>query len=550
MAIVVKKKTRGFAAKSGASSAGSSLRPKYQPKTPPCQVACPSSEPIRFYLRNIAEGNAVEESWRQLVDKNPIPAVMGRVCPHPCEGGCNRQYKQEDDGGPVAINNVERFIGDYGIQNGLKLSKLTDETHAEKIAVIGAGPAGISCAYQLARRGYKVTIFEQFPEAGGMLRYGIPSYRLPREVLKAEIGRILDLGVELKTNCKIGRDISFDQIKSGYQAIYLGIGAHTGITLDIPGEDAPNVFTGAAYLNKINQGEKVEIGDTVVVIGGGDSAIDAARTSWRLGANVTIAYRRSRKEMPAISHEVDEALSEGLKLEELAAPVEIVKGADGRATGVKMIRMELGEPDASGRRRPKPVEGSEFVMPATTVIAAVSQKPDYAGLEKFSNGDGWIGVNQHFETSEGNVFAGGDVTLKLGLVTEAVGLGRKAAVNIDNKLRGREMVVEQNGGIAVKEKMLLGWYKNAPRNNYSTIPLEERRSFKEANLSLTLEQVQAETARCMSCGACFDCENCWMYCQDNAVIKNGPKDYAFKLENCIGCSKCAENCPCGYIDMQ
>ncbi len=321
-----KKKKKGFASKSS-SGGGSDLRPKYSGKTPPCQTSCPSAEPIRTYLRNLADGESPDEAWYGLTDKNPIPAIMGRICPHPCEDGCNRQHKD----GSVAINNVERWIGDHGIKNNLKLKKLTEESHAEKVAVIGAGPAGISAAYQLARRGYGVTLFEQFDEPGGMLRYGIPSYRLPRDIIKAEIDRILDVGVELKTNCKIGRDISWDQIKSDYNAVFLGIGAHSGKALGIPGEDASNVYSGATYLNKLNQGETIDIGDNVVVIGGGDTAIDCSRTSWRLGANVTLAYRRTRNEMPAISHEIDEALKEDIKLEELVAPVEIISNGDGKA---------------------------------------------------------------------------------------------------------------------------------------------------------------------------------------------------------------------------
>ncbi|HFB97750.1 MAG TPA: FAD-dependent oxidoreductase, partial [Bryobacterales bacterium] len=348
----------------------SPLRPRYVEKTAPCIANCPAGTDIRDWLVQVAQyesygrtrEQAYEVAWEKIAEVNPFPAVCGRVCPHPCEDNCNRRLKD----GAVSVNALERFIGDFGIEKGLKLKKLTDEKHPEKIAVVGAGPAGLSCAYQLARRGYSVTVFESFPKPGGMLRYGIPKYRLPREVLDAEIQRILDLGVELKTNFTIGKDMPFEELRKQYQAIFVGIGAHEGYRLGVPGEDAPNVLTGTAFLNRVNSGEKVEVGKKVVVIGGGDTAIDAARVSKRLGADVTILYRRTRKEMPAIDAEVDGALEEGVKIEFLAAPTEILLGEDGRARGLKCIRMELGEPDSSGRRRPIPKPGTEFEVEADT----------------------------------------------------------------------------------------------------------------------------------------------------------------------------------------
>ncbi len=399
--------------KAGSGTGGeiSPLRPRYAEKTPPCIGTCPSGTDIRGWLTTIAQAEAYgrtneqafEIAWRLVTEKNPFPASCGRVCPHPCEDACNRSEKE----GPVAINAIERFVGDFAIDKGLKPEKLTDETHPEKVAVVGAGPAGLSCAYQLARRGYSVTVFEAFSQPGGMLRYGIPAYRLPRQVLDAEIQRILDLGVDLKCNIVVGKDRSVEDLRTEYQAIFVGIGAHKGLKLRVPGEDAPNVFTGTEFLNRVNSGENVQVGGKVIVIGGGDTAIDAARVSKRLGADVTLLYRRTRAEMPAIAPEIEGALEEGVNIEFLAAPVEILV-KDGVAVGMKCIRMELGEPDASGRRRPVPQPGSEFDVEATAIMAAISQEPDFDGFESLREGKDWIEVDEWGATKEDGVYSGGD----------------------------------------------------------------------------------------------------------------------------------------------
>jgi len=558
VAVVVKKVRKLGAGLAAAPTdrITSPLRPLFVLKTPPCSEGCPNHTDIRGILTTIAQAEksgisydeAFEWAFYLITEKNPLPAVCGRVCPHLCETQCNRAHLD----GPASINCLERFVGDFALEKGLPLKRLTEERWAEKLAVIGAGPAGLSCAYQMARRGYPITVFEAFPKAGGMLRYGIPTYRLPPTVLDAEIDRILSLGVELRYSSAVGKDVAYEDLRKEYAAIFVGIGAHRGMRLGVPGEDGTNVLSGVEFLHRVNAGERLDVGGKVVVVGGGDTAVDAARVAGRLGAKTTILYRRTVQEMPAIKQEVEEAEREGIEIRFLAAPKEVVT-EDGRATGLTCLRMKLGEPDSSGRRRPVPIPGSEFFVGASTIIAAISQEPDFTGLESFQGERGGIPVDEHGETGVAGTFAGGDI-LELGIVTTAIFHGRRAAETIHARLRGIPPKANTPPPVITHDKMRLDYYAKQARQVAGSLAVAERLQDpdREVNLGLSREQVIEEAKRCMSCGLCFQCDNCWKYCQDEAVIKPFGKGqmYRFKMEFCHGCKKCAEECPCGYIEMR
>jgi len=557
MAIVLKKISRPIRAHIGAGkkSQGSQL-PQYNSKLPPCIDTCPSSEPIRTYLTLIAQseeyGRSHEESmemaWNALTELNPIPAIMGRVCPHPCEGGCNRKDKDS----PVNINKMELAIGEFGLENKLALKKLTNDSSGKKVAVIGSGPAGISCAYQLVKRGHAVTVYESKSEEGGMLRWGIPAYRLPRDLIKAEYKRIYDLGVEIKFNTYIGKDITLDQLKSDYDAVFSGIGAQEGWTLGLDNENQENVYSGVEFLYKHNTGELGELGDKVVIVGGGDTAMDAARTCKRLGLDTTVVYRRSRNEMPAIEEDIVGAEEEGVTFAFLTTPTELIV-KDGKVTGMKLVKMKLGEKDDSGRASFSVIEGSDYEMEITCMIPAISQSADFAGIEELKDEKGWTTTESDYGrvTADGNIWSGGDVTRKLGIVTEAVGDGRLAALEMDAFLNGVEYKPEAKLPLILSEKMHLMHYPALERNEIGHGDANERLShFNEFILPFDKEAIIAEAKRCMSCGQCYDCENCYSLCGESAVNKlEKGMHFSFNYDKCIGCAKCMEECPCGLIDM-
>lgn len=407
-------------------------------ETPVCQRTCPVHLDIRGYIGFIADGK-FEESLALIKEVLPFPSICGHICPHPCEEECNRGRIDY----PLSIRDLKRFVADIELQNALKpkpLMIVKGEDKGKKVAIIGAGPAGLACAHDLALLGYGVTVFEALPRPGGMLAVGIPDYRLPRDVLEKEIDAVSALGVEIRCNTVIGKGLSLDDLfNKGYEAVFITVGAHKNQEMRIPGEDARRVIPGVTFLRDLNLGKPADVGERVVVIGGGNVAIDSARCALRLGArDVTILYRRSRHEMPASDEEIEAALEEGVKIEYLVAPLQVFT-ADGKAAGLRCMRMELGKPDTSGRRRPIPVEGSEFDIELDTLIPAIGQVPDISFLGESSGIEltkrGTIAVNPDtLETSRPGVFAGGDCQTGPKIAIEAIAAGKKAAVSIDKYL--------------------------------------------------------------------------------------------------------------------
>jgi NADH-quinone oxidoreductase subunit F len=472
----------------------------------PCQDTCPAGIDVPSYVALISWGR-YQESLDLIRKDNPFPAICGRVCTHPCESNCKRGETDK----PISIKSLKRFVADYEKKVGRKPVTPVGITQREKVAVIGAGPAGLTCAHDLALKGYGVTVFEALPVPGGMLTMGIPDYRLPREEVDAEINDIVSLGIELRTNATIGKDITLEDLRKEYEAMFVGVGAWKSLNLNIPGEGEFEGFLDCVtFLKNVNLGKREKPGDKVVVIGGGNAAIDAARTSIRLGAKeVNLVYRRSREEMPASKEEVDEAEHEGVRINYLAAPVRVL-GKGGIVTGLECIRTELGEPDVTGRRRPVPVQGSEFVISTDVIIPAIGQEPDLSFL---GEGSGikvskWNSMEVDPDTLQTNVhgiFAGGDAVTGPATVIEAIAAGQKAAVVMDNYLRRDELTKGQK---IPKPRMLIDLVEITEemetyvRPEMPAIDIEERRkSFKEAELGFEEEVAVCESKRCLRCDA-------------------------------------------------
>ncbi len=538
------------------------LRPVYEDKRAPCTFNCPSGEDIPVYLGLISQGRFLE-AWEVIRFENPFPAVTGRVCPHPCEIECNRKYY----GGAISIHRLERFVADIVEE---KAPKVTSKPEGPKVAIIGSGPAGLSCAYHLARKGYRVTVFEALPEPGGLMRYGIPDYRLPKEVLMREIAFIEALGVDIRTGMRLGGNLSWGELRD-YAAIFLAVGFSKNRGLEVPGENSEGVIPALEFLKTLNlEGPgalKALAGKKVAVIGGGNSAMDAARSALRLGADVTIYYRRTREEMPAIPAEIEEAEEEGIRMEFLTAPVEIIS-SNGRASGVRFIKMRLGEPDSSGRPRPVPIPGSEYTVDVDYVIPAIGQEADLSfldGIEELRVEKGRI--KTELSTLAGpRIFAGGDIATGFGTVTHAIGSGKRAALAIDRFLKGEALEgfppLERNVYAVLRpvsetivrfEDLNLAYYRWEEPLPPKLIPIEKRRtSFEEVNLGLDVDEATKEAKRCFACGTCVMCDNCLIFCPDRVISRkeNGAFGYEIDYDYCKGCGVCVSECPRNALSLK
>jgi len=604
--------------------------PTYVHRTPPCQGSCPSGEDIRGWL-NIARGIEKapgdmpwqEYAFERVTDANPFPAIMGRVCPAPCEDGCNRNEVEDH----VGINAVEQFIGDYALEHKLKLSAQVKES-GKKVAIIGSGVAGLACAYHLRRMGHACTVIEAHEQLGGMMRYGIPGYRVPDEVLDGEIQRILDLGVEVRTKTKVGVDISLEDLRKEFDAVFVGLGAQSGSALPVPGGDASNCISGVAFLQAFNDGRLQHTSERVLVVGGGDTSMDVAAVARRLGhienkrehdrpenivlghvahdaatvahrqgADVTLVSWESLEKMPATKMEVEHVTREGVKIMTSMLPVEVITDDEGRATALRMIDVDW----SSGKS--VTIEGTERDIECDLIVAAIGQSGDLTGFESLDNGRGLIDADGFYRVKDQpDLFVAGDI-VKPHLLTTAIGQASIAAEGIDHFLAGENQTrrpkldvhhfslleklretdhaptayqhVQDRGTdaadfaihnyedrssieIVPSDELFLAHFKYEERHIRKEHDITSESvlgSFGERIQGLSEEEAKEEADRCMSCGMCFECDNCVIYCPQDAIFRVKKTDATMgryvdtDYTKCIGCHICEDVCPSGYIRM-
>ncbi len=512
-------------------------RPEYVDFLPPCNDACPAGENIQAWLA-LAQSGDYEGAWRELVRNNPMPAIHGRVCYHPCESVCNRAITDS----AVSIHAVERFLGDLALEKGWQFKKPEKKT-GKKILIIGAGPSGLSAAYHLALMGHEVEIREAGPVAGGMIHFGIPAYRMPRDELQAEIDRIEALGVKITLDHRV-EDVLKEKEEGGFDAVFTAVGAHISKKIDIPTREAGKILDAVSFLSSTKEGEAPKLGRRVAIYGGGNTAMDAARTAKRMGVDeAMIIYRRDRSSMPAHDFEADEALEEGVKIKWLRTIKEIDRST------FKVEIMELDE-----NNRPQPT-GEIEELEADSLILAVGQDTDTGFLEKVPGiefeWDHTVIVDDNMMTGHDGIFAGGDMVPSDRSVTIAVGHGKHAARHIDAYLKGDKYTRSPRHPVIGHEKLHLWFRTHAPKVEQERLPIVDRQTgFDEIMKNLTESDALFEARRCLSCGNCFECDGCFGACPEGAIIKLGPgKRYKINYDLCTGCAVCYEQCPCHAIEM-
>jgi len=549
----------------------SKKHPVYRDRTPPCEIACPAGHAVHKTLSLLKE-DRFEEALSNIRAENPFPGITGRICFHPCEAHCNaREHDQ-----PVSIHALERAVSDHADPERESFPVAREDT-GKKVAIIGSGPAGLTCAHFLNILGHHVTVYEALAKAGGIPRVGIPAYRLPEEVVDREVRRIVDLGIELKTNTVVGKDVLFEDILENYDACFLGVGAQGSLKLNIPGEEGEGVLSGLKFLKEIALGQEVALGNRVAVIGGGNTAVDAARSARRLGAQeVTLVYRRSQREMPAHDEEREAAEKEGVKMQLLSVPIQIHRDGT-RLSKLECLKTRLGEPDSDGRCRPVTVEGTHFMLMVDNVITAIGETLEIPFLpDTIAMNGSLIQVDELGRTSIPGLFAGGDATNHLWNVTEAIGSGKRAAIGVDISLHGQDGkgIAQDLRGIShssismagylagrdfIKDRepvsfselntaYFRGWPRARSREQHiSRLPL----NFAEIKQGLSGSEAVEEANRCFHCGHCNLCGNCYLFCPDTAIVFDTTiPSLVIQEELCKGCGICIHECPRNALGWQ
>ena len=517
--------------------------PLHKNKIPPCKHECPINQDVQGFIELITQ-DKFDKALKLIRRDNPFAAVTGRVCYHPCQTVCNREYFD----GYVSIAALERAASDYGLYTE---KKKATRNKKKKVAILGGGPSGLTCAYHLRMRGYQTTVFEELSVLGGMLRIGIPDYRLPKNILDREISKIVDMGVEVKTNTKIGRDIDIQELENRYDAMFIATGAHLNRKLNILEENLNRVISGLKFLKDINLGRKVSLGEKVIVIGGGNTAFDAARLALRLGSRTTIIYRRTQEQMPAYIEEVEQGIEEEIEILYLTIPIKITENNDKGLT-VECAKARLGDVDASGRRRPIPISGSNFFIKADTVISAIGEDADLSYLpKKVRCQKGVITTDENGVSSCFKIFAGGDVTDQPRTVAHAIGSGKRGAMAIHKALRGKTLKKpEEDLPVIEHEKINQDYFEEQKRIETPILtPTKRMRNTKEIKQGLKRDMAVKEAVRCFGCGICNQCENCLIFCPDLAVERDSDS-YKVLYDYCKGCGICMLECPRGVITME